>query len=65
VQPIIELILQREELKAEKVQFDLEAADPERLLSRKAYDGGRLLREERFRKKFSKRMPIIEERLVS
>jgi hypothetical protein len=60
--PILAVIDEREALLDEKRQMDLLASDPERLTSRRR-DPGRLLREEKFRKRFAKLLPVCEQRL--
>jgi hypothetical protein len=54
--------LNREQILADKIEFEQACADPQRLVSKKR-DGGRLLREERMRKIINIKLPKLEAKL--
>jgi len=57
-QPLLERIAQREKLFKEMIVFDEKASDPNRYFNNR---GGKLLQEEKARKKLEKELPKIEE----
>eukprot|EP01119_Soliformovum_irregulare_P000110 TRINITY_DN10093_c0_g1_i2.p1 TRINITY_DN10093_c0_g1~~TRINITY_DN10093_c0_g1_i2.p1 ORF type:complete len:526 (+),score=124.87 TRINITY_DN10093_c0_g1_i2:825-2402(+) len=64
VRPIQTMVDKREEILEEHRQFELTANDSSRLLSKKTgRDPGRLLREEKLRKVFTKQLPQLEAKL--
>ncbi|KAL6059406.1 Microtubule bundling protein [Balamuthia mandrillaris] len=63
--PIMLLIERREKILEEKVAFESSSKDPTRLLTKGNRDPGRLLREEKFRKKvLGKELPQLEATLL-
>jgi protein regulator of cytokinesis 1 len=64
MQPIIDMISQREAILERKKEFESTTADPNRLLSKAPRDPGRLLKEERERKMFTKTLPKLESKLI-
>jgi len=63
LEPILQLIQKREAFLKLKANFEKNTSDPKRLLS-KGRDPGQLLREEKERKIFENKLPLIEEEIV-
>lgn len=62
--PVVKLIREREAILSEKAAFEAKASDPNRLLNRGRGGAQRLLEEEKFRKKLTKRLPRINDVLA-